>query len=80
MNSDLADCVSIIIPRQRTLSQPIAFGLVVPNATPKITCAREHPKSVSFPEHFYGLMILRAYDQYALFSARVDTPFLGPGV
>ena len=59
-----ADRIDIIIPRQRTLPQPIAFGFVVPNATLKITCACAHPKSVTSSEHFSSFEIIRAYDQY----------------
>ena len=33
-----ADRVDIIFPHQRTISQPIAFGLVVPSVTPQIVC------------------------------------------
>ena len=54
------------LPRHCKLSQPIAFGLVVPDVTPKITCAREHLKSVMWPKLFSSLNILQAYNQYAL--------------
>ena len=76
----LSDRVDILLPRQRALSQPIAFGLVVTNVTPNITCARAHPKSVTFPENFFRLEILRAYDQYTLGWIGVIPPVPGPGV
>ena len=61
-----SDCVDILLPCQRTLSQPIAFGLVVPDVTPKITCAREHLKYVTCSKQFYSLKIIWAYNQYVL--------------
>ena len=61
-----ADRVDILLPRQRTLSQPITFGLVNPNVTPQITCAHAHPKFMTFSGHLSSLKILREYDQYAL--------------
>ena len=67
----LSGSFDILLPRQRTLSQPIAFGLVITNVTPKITCDLAHPKSVTFHKHFSRLEILRAYDQYALGRIRV---------
>ena len=69
-----SDHVYILLPRQRTLSHPIVFVLVVPNVTSKITCARAHPKSVTCPEQLSRLEILRAYDQYALDRIRVIPP------
>ena len=69
-----SDRVDILLPRQRTLSQPIVFGLVVPNVIPKIMCARSRPKSVSYPKHFSSLDILRAYNQYNLGRLRVIPP------
>ena len=61
-----ADRVDILLPRQRTISQTIVFGIVVTNVTPKITCARAHPKNVTCPKYFPHLNILRAYDQHTL--------------
>ena len=61
-----ADRVDIPLPHHQKLPQPIAFGLDVTNATPNITCARAHPKSVTCAKHFNRLEILRAYDQHAL--------------
>ena len=69
-----ADRVDILLPRQRTISQPIVFGLVVPNVTPKIMCACAHPKSVTWPKTFSCLKILRVYDQYALGRIGVIPP------
>ena len=48
------------------LYHPIYFGLVVPDATPKITRARSHLKYVTCPELLYILRILWMYYQYAL--------------
>ena len=61
-----SDRVDILLPRQRTISQTIVFGIVVTNVTPKITCARAHIKSVTSSKHFYCLEIIWAHDQYAL--------------
>ena len=61
-----ADRVDVILPRHLTLSQPISFGFVVPNITPKIMCARARLKSMTCSEHFSSLEILQEYDQYAL--------------
>ena len=47
--------IVLIFLRQRSLSQTITFGLVVPDVTPKITCAHEHLKYVRRPELFSGL-------------------------
>ena len=58
--------VLIFFPRQRTLSHKIASGLVAPGVTPKIICAHAHLKYVTFSEHFPPLVILRAYNKYAL--------------
>ena len=69
-----ADRVDILLLRQRTLSQPIVFGLVVPNVTPKIMCARANPKSVTFLKHFSLVKILWAYYQYTLGCLGVIPP------
>ena len=61
-----ADSEDVLVPHQRTLSQPIVFGLSVPYVTPQIMCACEHLKSMTCSEHFSSLDIIRAYDQYAL--------------
>ena len=59
-----SDRVGILLPRQRNLSQPIVFGLIVPNVTPKITCARAHLKSVTCSKATSSLDIIQAYNQY----------------
>ena len=61
-----SDCVDILLPCQSTPSQPIAFGLIVPNVTPKITCARAHHKYVMYAKQLSILEIIRVYDQYDL--------------
>ena len=61
-----AECVDSLLPRQCILYQPIVFRLVIPNLTPKITCAPATPKSMTCSEHFYSLDILRSYKQYSL--------------
>ena len=66
-----SDCVDILLPCQCTVSQPIAFGLLVPNVSSKITCSRTHPKSVTCPEQLSRLKIIWAYDQYALGRLRL---------
>ena len=58
------------------ISQPIAFGLVVPNVTPKIMCARAHPKSM-MSKYFPSLDIIWEYNQYAL--GRIEGDILVPG-
>ena len=69
-----ADGVDILFPRQRTLFQPITFGLFFTNVTPKITRACAHSKLVTQPEQFSCLEILWAYDQYAIDLLRVIHP------
>ena len=58
-------CSNFLLPRQRTLSHPIALGLIVPDVTPKITHALVHLKSVTLAEIFSSLDITRMYNQYA---------------
>ena len=45
---DFSDGVDIPLPHQSTLFQTIPFGLLFPNVTPIITCARAHPKPFYF--------------------------------
>ena len=60
------DRADVLLPHQRTIYRTTAFLLIVPDATPKIMCARAQLKSMTSSEQFSGLDILRAYDQYAL--------------
>ena len=77
---NFSDSVDILLPRQCKLSQPIMFGVVVTNVTPKIYCACAHPKSVTCPEHFSCLGILRGVQSGHNWSDRCDTLIPGPGV
>ena len=61
-----SDRVDFFLPRQRTPSQPIIFGLVVPYVNLNITCALAYLESKTYLELFSGLEILCMYDQYAL--------------
>ena len=47
-----SDRANVLLPRQRTLSQPIALQLVVLDLTPKITRARAHLKPVTLAKKF----------------------------
>ena len=60
------DIANVLIPRERTLSQPIDLGLVVPDVTPKITCPCAHLKSVTLFDLLSGLDIIWMHDQYAI--------------
>ena len=42
LSRSFSDHADVPLPRQRTISQPITFVLVVSDVTPKITCARSH--------------------------------------
>ena len=55
-----SDRSDVPLPLQRALSQIISFGLVIPDVTPKITCARAHLKSMTCSKQFYNLDIIRA--------------------
>ena len=59
------DRANVPISRRRTLSQPIIFGLVVPDITTKITRACAHLKPVTRPKTFSGLKIIWMHNQYA---------------
>ena len=74
-----SDCVVILLPHQCTLSQPIALEFVVPNLTPKVKCARAHPKSATCPEPISRLKIIRAYNQFSI-GRQGDIPVQGPCV
>ena len=65
------DHSNVLLPRQRTLSQPIALGTVVPDVTPEIMCACAHLKSVTLSKLFYGLDIISMHKQYALGQFRM---------
>ena len=61
-----SDCVNVLLPRQLTISQPISLGLVVPNVTQTIMCARAQLKSVTCAETISGLDMIRIHNQYAI--------------
>ena len=42
-----ADHDNFLLPRQRKIYKPIAFGLIVPDVTPEITRARAQLKTVT---------------------------------
>ena len=56
----------VLLSRQRTLSQPITFGLIAHDVTPNITCARANLKHVTCSKNVSSLENLRAYNNYAL--------------
>ena len=64
------DRANVLLPCQRTLSQPISIGTVSPYLTPKITCACEQFTYVTHSEHFFGLDIIWMNDQYAFGKSR----------
>ena len=59
-----SDNDNVLLSHQHTLSQPIVFGLVIPDVTPKIMRARAHLKPVTRDEQFSGLKILQIHDKY----------------
>ena len=61
-----ADRVNIFLSRQLTISQPITFGIIAPDVTPKITYARAHLKSLTCPELLPVLKTPQMHDQYDL--------------
>ena len=59
-----ADRANVLLPRHHTLSQPIALGLIAPDATPKIMRTRAHIKPVTLAALFFGLEIIQIHHQY----------------
>ena len=64
--SGFSDCDNVLLPRQRTLSQPITLELFVSNVTPKIKCVRAYLTYVTSTELLSGLKILWMHDEYSV--------------
>ena len=65
-----ADLDNVILPRQRTLSHPIAIGIGTPELTPNIMRARSHLKPVMCDEHFSRLYNMCPI--YFLYIIKID--------
>ena len=67
------DHASLLLPRQRTLSQTIALGPVIPDLTSETMRVRAHFKSVTCAEHFSDLKTIRTHDQYNFLRFRITS-------
>ena len=65
------DCMNIYLPFIRLIFEPLVFGLIIPDITTEITCARANLKPMTGTKQLPHLDIFSMHDQNDFISVGV---------